>query len=521
MFHHCFPSSGTRNYHVLAVASVTLAAQLLIVLPLLAQSKSGISTVRVSGPGSLDWAFVLTGSSPNDAPVDQFPKYAWQRQSYDFFRPSNFSDDEIRPLIIYVSPSNRSQGWHFWEAACRRHGVMYASPREAGNSVGFDRRVRVVLDILDDVRRRYQVDPDRTYLVGLSGGAAIAEQIAFRLPEFFGGLLCTGRMIDLPQNPSLRHRTRDRLSVALICGGRDPVAPLVEFRDAHVLQGFNYRCEIEIVRRLGHRMPPSAVLEKAYLWMEEGVEQRRELAAQYLWSSIAQTPSRKDWSIGLLEEAEARLNNGNEAYRGVALLENIVSRWPDLPAASQARTQLQELQSDMPGLWQQQREAETRLIARLRAEGLQRLATSPARSFVRNQQGAIAIEAISHWERILAKTTNEDERQAIAKNIEKLSNAAKQTANRHGLSPLLATRFRLVGKVTVQEGIDRLTSALEKLGYELIITEQAFPDYSNIVKESRYLQLPAATAEEALQVLLGVDHIQLKRRGKQLHAAPK
>lgn len=516
MFQHSWAFPTARKYYLLVVAVTIFFVQ-----SVLAQTRTGISTKRVSGPGGLDWAYVVTGSSPADTPDDLPATYTWRGQSYDFFHPNDSADGDSNPLVIYISPSNRSKGWHFWEAICRRHGVMYAGTQKAGNSIRFDRRIRIVLDVLDDIRSQYQVDPDRTYLVGFSGGAMVAQRIALRLPEFFGGVLCAGQMVSLPRDASLRHRTRDRLSFALVCGERDPIAPFVEFCDAHILQGFNYRCETEIVTRLGHRMPPVEVLEKALLWMEEGVSQRRQLAAEYPMSSISQTLTREEWAAGLLAEAKARLNNPNDAYRGMAILENIASRWPDLPETIQAKSVLQEQKSNEKAPWHEQLEAETRLIARLRAESLQRLATAPVRGFVRDQQGAIALQAAARWEQLLAESTDEDERQAITRNIGKLRDDAKQTASSHGLRPLQATRFRLVGKLTVQEGIDRISAALEDLGYELVINEQTFPDYSQMLIESRYLQLPSATAEQALQVLLGIDQIKLSRRGKQLHVSPK
>jgi len=127
--------------------------------------------------------------------------------------------------------------------------------------------------------------------------------------------------------------------------------------------------------------------------MEEGVAQRRTLASEYPMSRISQTLSRETWSTGLLEEAVIRLKDPNQAYRSSALLKSVADRWTDLPAGKQAKTLLQEQEGNEEGLWHKQREAEIRLIAQLQAEGMQKLATSPARSFVRNQQGAIALEA--------------------------------------------------------------------------------------------------------------------------------
>ena len=513
--------SVTRNCHLFEVAIAALVAHSLVTQPLNAQSNANFGNVRISGPGSLDWGYVVNGHSQAGTTEKQLPDYSWEGQSYDFFHPNISADGASLPLVIYFSPSNRSKGWHFWEALCHRHGVMYASPRKAGNSVGLAHRIRIALDVLEEIRRKYHVDPDRTYLVGLSGGAMVAQRVAFRLPEYFGGVLCAGQMIGLPRDASLRHRTRDRLSVALICGERDPIAPLVEFRDAHLLRGFGYRCELKIVRRLGHTMPPTEVLEQAFLWMEEGVAQRRQLAAQYPMSSISQTPPRADWAEGLLAEAESRFANTNETYRAVALCENIANRWPDLPEAIQAKALIETKKNDVQAAWQAQLAAEKHLIARLQAEGMQRLASAPARGFVRNQQGAIALEAVAHWERLLAESTDEAERQAITSKIKQLREEAQQTAAQHGIKPLQATRFRLVGEVTVQQGLDRLSTALAKLGYELVITEEAFPNYAQVVKETRYLQLPAATAEQALQVLLAEDKVKLHRRGRQLHAKPK
>jgi len=80
-----------------------------------AQSRGDLVTQRVSGPGSLDWAYVLTGSSPADAPVDQFSGYAWQRQSYDFFHPNK---------SFVVKLSRRLVGTA--QSLCLRHGFDWS-----------------------------------------------------------------------------------------------------------------------------------------------------------------------------------------------------------------------------------------------------------------------------------------------------------------------------------------------------------------------------------------------------------
>ena len=40
----------------------------------------------------------------------------------------------------------------------------------------------MVLDVLDDVRHNVLIDPDRTYIAGISGGGRIACIVGFALP---------------------------------------------------------------------------------------------------------------------------------------------------------------------------------------------------------------------------------------------------------------------------------------------------------------------------------------------------
>jgi pimeloyl-ACP methyl ester carboxylesterase len=131
-------------------------------------------------------------------------------QTYELFEPAG-AIGEVRPLVIFVSPQDRPAGWSYWEATCREHGVLFAGLRGMGNGQPMEQRVRAVLGVLDDLRRRFRIDPDRTYLAGFSGGAYVACRTAFHLPEYFGGVVCIGDSPELPEEPWLIERVRQRV----------------------------------------------------------------------------------------------------------------------------------------------------------------------------------------------------------------------------------------------------------------------------------------------------------------------
>src|SRR5439155_25476681 len=112
------------------------------------------------------------------------------------------------------------------QKACEDRGALFCAAYGAGESAAPGQRVRAILDVLDDVRRRYHVDADQTYLAGNAGGGRVACAIAFALPEFFGGVIVAGDGAQLNGLEYLRWRVRDRLSVALATAGKDhPLGP--------------------------------------------------------------------------------------------------------------------------------------------------------------------------------------------------------------------------------------------------------------------------------------------------------
>ena len=151
--------------------------------------------VTVSGPTRLDWTFAVTNRSLADPPANVLGKdYDSTKQAYQLFVPAREDAKKPAPAILFVSSGDEPGGWKAFETLCKEKGFVFIGVRGAGNNVPTAKRVRIILDCLDDVRRQIPLDPDRTYVSGFSGGGRIACAVAFALPEHFGGvlLLCAG-----------------------------------------------------------------------------------------------------------------------------------------------------------------------------------------------------------------------------------------------------------------------------------------------------------------------------------------
>ena len=139
--------------------------------------------VKVSGPTRLDWEFVAAGFGGDpiaDVPAD----YDSKKQKYQLYVPDQFAATKAWPLIVFISPGPGPVGWPNFESVCAREGILFCSPYKAGNATCPD-RIRIIFDMADDVRRRFPIDPNQTYIGGFGGAAVVFDRFCHAeiLPE--------------------------------------------------------------------------------------------------------------------------------------------------------------------------------------------------------------------------------------------------------------------------------------------------------------------------------------------------
>lgn len=338
--------------------------------------------VTIRAATRLDWVFAVSNQSRVDPPADWLEGYDSTQQRYQLFVPQ-VAKTTVKskkgksgtslglPLVLFISAGDQPAGWTQMQAVCQQQGIAFASPFAAGNNTPTQRRVRIILDVLDDVRQRHGIDPDRTYIGGFSGGGRIACAIGFALPELFGGVMpvCAGG--DLRDEAWLRRRVIDRLSVAMITGADDFNRSEVEQFRATQLRGVGVRTQVTVVPKMGHSIPDAKTFSKVVEWLDAGAGDRRKLAQQYPASRVSRDGvlSREESARSLFDEGQKRLKGAETLYSGLMQLQGVMQRWPDLQVAEDAKAILLDYEGRPERPWEAEDIAEQRkfLIARARA----------------------------------------------------------------------------------------------------------------------------------------------------------
>lgn len=386
-------------------------------------------TATVAEPTRLDWTFALANQSVVDPPAEWLQNYDSRQQRYErFVPPAPKGRTEGLPLILFVSAGDNPAGWGQLESVCRQKGVLFASPYDAGNNTPMPRRVRIILDVLDDLRRQHRIDPDRTYIAGFSGGGRVACAVAFALPELFGGAMpvCAGG--ELREEPWLRHRAIDRLSIAFLTGTEDFNQGEVERFRGPMFSEIGIRTKVTVVPKLGHGIPDARTFQAALEWLDAGAADRRKLAQRFPASRLNgdQSPTRQEQAQALLSEAESRLKDRKTVFSGLMQLQGVMNRWPDLAEAESAKRTLLEYESKQDKPWEADDIAEQRKFLIARARALDGYASGKLPDQYVKQRPDMAAAAIELWKVIVedgadAKAAAEGKRRipALQKLIEK------------------------------------------------------------------------------------------------------
>lgn len=302
--------------------------------------------VAVSAPTRLDWEFAVRSFGPD---ASQLPKdYDSKKQKYQLYVPKTYSKTKAWPLIAFVSPGAGPTGWTNFQKTCERDGMLFCSPYGAGNDIPAGQRTRIVLDMVDDVRRTYRIDPDQTYLGGFSGGGRMSCAIGFALPEIFAGVVPVCGINPPGGLTYLRHRLADRVSAAFVTGDKDFNRKENEEFMAPYLKEIGIRSKLWVAPNVGHAIPGPAVMDEVVAWLGADLKRRQEDAKVRPKLNVKSDEAFRgdEQADRLLDAAQGEFADKMRIWHGVAILQGIVNRWPKSEAAANSQTLLKKILAD-------------------------------------------------------------------------------------------------------------------------------------------------------------------------------
>jgi predicted esterase len=127
-----------------------------------------------------------TGTLPTGQIVDRVACTADATQTYALYLPANYSGDRRWPVILAFDAGGRGRmPVERFQAAAEKFGYIVAGSYNSRNGP-VDVSFTAAQAMLDDLTRRFNIDPKRMYAAGQSGGARFALELALTTGKFAG-----------------------------------------------------------------------------------------------------------------------------------------------------------------------------------------------------------------------------------------------------------------------------------------------------------------------------------------------
>lgn len=171
-------------------------------------------------------------------------------QPYQVFVPSSYDKSKHFPLIIALHGMGGDEnsyltvyGQGAFKTEAEKHGYIVACPKgRKPASMYVGDAEKDVMDVLAEVRRAYNIDPDRIYLTGHSMGGFGTWSVAMDHPDVFAALAPISGGANTPASMSkIAH-----IPVLIVHGDNDPTVP-VERSRVMVAMGKKLGTEIKYI----------------------------------------------------------------------------------------------------------------------------------------------------------------------------------------------------------------------------------------------------------------------------------
>ncbi|MBN1457668.1 MAG: hypothetical protein JW912_07445, partial [Sedimentisphaerales bacterium] len=128
--------------------------------------------------------------------ADNDHHYNIERESFEVYMPESYDPNTSFGLLVWISPSPDGNIKHCQgsKELMDKHKLIWIGANNSGNQEDVNkRRIPLALDAAYNMQKLYNIDRDRVYVAGLSGGGRVASITAFHHSDVYdGGIFIIG-----------------------------------------------------------------------------------------------------------------------------------------------------------------------------------------------------------------------------------------------------------------------------------------------------------------------------------------
>jgi len=190
--------------------------------------------------------------------------------SWAAFVHEGYDPDFPPGLLVYISPTYSGQMPRGWERVMAQHNLIWVAANESGNSVDVRRRALLALIAPTLIRQHYEIDAERVYVSGLSGGGKMASMVATEYAQLFKGAIYNCGVNFWDKHPPPRFEQIKSNRYVFVTGEHDQaLRPTKKVFKRYQKAGV-VGVKLMVVPDMGHENPDAAELSDALEFLDGG-----------------------------------------------------------------------------------------------------------------------------------------------------------------------------------------------------------------------------------------------------------
>jgi hypothetical protein len=115
--------------------------------------------------------------------------YTVKQEKFRILVPASYAHEDKWGLFVYMNPGDDAGIPEGYAPLLEKHRLLAVAPYKAGNERNSAERFRLALDAQFNLVKRFNIDPARVYISGMSGGGRVASILGISYADVFPGAI--------------------------------------------------------------------------------------------------------------------------------------------------------------------------------------------------------------------------------------------------------------------------------------------------------------------------------------------
>lgn len=196
-----------------------------------------------------------------------------QQLTWEVYVPESYDDANPPGMMVYISPGNSGKIPRGWKAVLEEKNLIWIAANRSGNKAAVARRAIVAVVGPTLIEKQYNIDRDRIYVSGLSGGGKMASMVATDNAHLFKGAIYNCGVnfwdADVPDRINLIRQNHFVFVTGTLDFALEPTKKAYkQYKDAGVENAL-----LMVVRGMNHKNPGRSKFAEAIDYLDSRIDQ--------------------------------------------------------------------------------------------------------------------------------------------------------------------------------------------------------------------------------------------------------